>query len=120
MIQAMKEIEFCGTSLDDLREFNQSVRHEMGQQLLLVQNGFEPRDWKPMTTIGAGVKEIRVKDVSGAYRAVYIAKLPDAVYVLHCFQKKTQATAKQDIDIAKTRLAEVMRTLAPVKIRRIK
>lgn len=84
-----KPIEFRGTSLDDLRDFPPAARREAGHQLDQVQNGQEPDEWKPMATVGQGVKEIRVRDVSGAFRVLYVAKFADAVYVLHCFQKKT-------------------------------
>jgi phage-related protein len=103
----MKPIEFLGGALDDLRAFPVSARREMGYQLDRVQHGLEPEDWKPMAGLGAGVREIRVRDQSGAWRAIYIAKLADAVYVLHCFQKKTQKTLKSDIDLARARLSEL-------------
>jgi phage-related protein len=74
-----------------------------------VQHGEQPDDFKPMTSIGAGVEEIRVWDESGTYRVVYTARLRDAVYVLHAFRKKTQATAKRDIELAKRRFEELMR-----------
>lgn len=95
--------------MDALRGFPQSVRRDAGFQLDKVQYGKEPDDWKPMTAIGNGVKEIRIRDLAGAFRVVYLAKLEDAVYVLHCFQKKTQETSQQDIDIAKTRFKDLMR-----------
>lgn len=66
--------------------------------------GREPSDWKPMPTIGAGVREIRIREVTGAYRVIYIATLPDAIHVLHAFQKKTQKTARRDLDLAIERL----------------
>lgn len=62
-----------------------------------------------MPTIGRGVEEIRVRDDSGSYRVIYTARLADAVYVLHAFQKKTQATSKRDLDIAKERFAKLRR-----------
>jgi phage-related protein len=62
-----------------------------------------------MASIGKGVQEIRIWDESGAYRVVYTARLADAVYVLHAFQKKTPATTKHDIAIAKQRLAQLTR-----------
>lgn len=62
-----------------------------------------------MPSIGKGVEEIRVWDDSGTYRVIYTARLLGVVYVLHAFQKKTQATSKKDIDLAKTRYAELMR-----------
>ena len=112
----MKSIEFLGASLDDLRSFPVPVRRELGYQLDRLQHGLEPEDWKPMAGLGAGVREIRVRDPSGAWRAIYIAKLTDAVYVLHCFQKKTQKTLKSDIDLARARLGE----LTASKTRRVK
>ncbi|MEW8200855.1 MAG: type II toxin-antitoxin system RelE/ParE family toxin [Candidatus Thiodiazotropha endolucinida] len=60
-----------------------------------------------MASIGKGVKEIRVKGTTGAYRVIYIAKLEDAIHVLHAFQKKTQKTRKADIDLAKKRLKKL-------------
>lgn len=56
-----------------------------------------------MSIVGAGAYEIRVRDASGAYRAIYVAKFDAAVYVLHAFQKKTQQTAKADIELARFR-----------------
>ena len=64
-----------------------------------------------MTTVGQGVKEIRIRDASGAFRILYVAKLADAVYVLHCFQKKTQKTSKADVDLAAKRYREVVKEL---------
>ena len=61
-----------------------------------------------MKTIGAGVREIRVRDEAGAFRVVYLAKLADAVYILHCFQKKTEQTSERDIDLARKRYKELM------------
>jgi len=106
-----KSVEFRGSSLDDLRVFPLSARREAGHQLDQVQNGQEPDDWKPMNTVGQGVKEIRIQDASGAFRILYVAKLADAVYVLHCFQKKTQKTSKVDVDLAAKRYREVLKEL---------
>ena len=99
-----KPIEFVGDSLDGLRGFPQGARREAGYQLHCVQRGVDPYDWKPMPTIGAGVKEIRITDSAGAFRVIYIAKFADAIYVLRCFQKKTAKTAQRDIDLAAARL----------------
>jgi phage-related protein len=63
-----------------------------------------------MTTIGPGCHEIRIREDSGAYRVFYVATVGDAVYVLHCFQKKTQRTVKADIDVGKSRY-QAMRAL---------
>jgi phage-related protein len=95
-----KLVEFRGSALDDLRTFPVSARRDAGYQLDQVQQGYEPDDWKPMSTIGKGVREIRIRDEAGAFRVIYIAKFADAIYVLHCFQKKTQKTSKTDLDLA--------------------
>jgi phage-related protein len=99
---------FCGTSLNDLRAFPQTARGMAGFQLHRVQHGAEPDDWKPMNSIGAGVREIRVRDPNGAFRVIYIAKLKDAIYVLHCFQKKSQRTSRTDIETATQRYKRLL------------
>lgn len=105
----MKSIVFVGDSLKRLREFPEDARHDAGYQLDKVQRGQAPDDCKPMSSIGKGVEEIRIWDDSGTYRVIYTARLRDAVYVLHAFQKKTQATSKRDMDVARQRLAQVMK-----------
>jgi phage-related protein len=106
-----KPIEFRGSALDDLRAFPLDARREAGYQLDQVQNGRDPDDWKPMDTVGAGVREIRIRDAAGAFRVIYVAKLADAVYVLHCFQKKTEKTSKPDLDLATRRFRDLMQEL---------
>ncbi|APW44319.1 type II toxin-antitoxin system RelE/ParE family toxin [Rhodoferax saidenbachensis] len=104
----MKDVEFLGSSLDALRRFPIGSRRAIGHQIDRLQQGLDPDDWKPMPSVGSGVREIRVRDEAGAWRTIYLAKLPEAVYVLHCFQKKTQKTAQTDIDLAKARLSELL------------
>jgi phage-related protein len=104
----MKDVEFLGSSLDDLRKFPMTARREMGYQIGRIQSGLDPDDWKPMSGIGAGVKEIRVRAADGAWRTIYVARFADAVYVLHSFQKKTQKTAHADIELARTRIRELL------------
>ena len=87
-----------------LRDFPDDARLEAGYQLHEVQNGNDPSDWKPMKTIGAGVREIRVREASGAFRIIYVASLKEQIIVLHVFQKKTQQTPQKDIDLAANRL----------------
>lgn len=106
-----KPVEFRGNSLDDLRTFPLAARREAGHQLDQVQNGLEADDWKPMNTVGRGVKEIRIRDAGGAFRIIYIAKFVDAIYVLHCFQKKTQKTSKADVDLATQRYRDLLKEL---------
>jgi phage-related protein len=106
----MKQIEFRGSALDDLRGFPAVARRAAGYQLDRVQRGLDPDDWKPMsTTVGKCAREIRIRDASGIFRVVYIATLGEAVYVLHCFQKKTEKTAKADIDLAERRYKQLIR-----------
>lgn len=107
--RVVRPICFLGNSLESLREFPEDARQDAGYQLDQVQRGKQPVDFKPMPSVGKGVEEIRVWDDSGTYRVIYLARLKDAVYVLHAFQKKTRATRKQDIDVAKSRFAELMR-----------
>ncbi|RJG41719.1 type II toxin-antitoxin system RelE/ParE family toxin [Mesorhizobium sp. DCY119] len=106
-----KEMKFRGRSLDDLRAFPSSARQEAGYQLDKVQNGQLPTDWKPMPTIGQGVQEIRIRDDGNAFRVIYVARFADAVYVLHCFQKKTPKTGKLDLDLATKRYRELVEEL---------
>ena len=106
----IKPAEFLGDTIEVLRAFPDSVRKDAGFQLDKVQRGEEPDDSKPMPGIGAGVKEIRLWDEAGTFRVIYLAKLADAVYVLHCFQKKTQETSQKDIELARKRYKELIRT----------
>lgn len=102
----MKILKFVGSSLDDLRDFPEEARRVAGFELRALQNGFEPRDWKPIQSVGPGAKEIRIH-VLGEWRVIYIAKLRDAIYVLHAFQKKTQKTSQRDIDLARKRYKQI-------------
>jgi len=102
-----KEIRWVGSSWTDLREFPKDARREAGFQLGKVQAGLEPADWKPFDDVGAGTKEIRIKDAGGIYRVMYVAKFDEAIYILHCFPKKTQATSKKDKAIAAARYRAV-------------
>jgi phage-related protein len=99
----MKAITWMGTSKDGLIAFPADARRDAGYQLELVQRGEEPCDWKPMSSIGLGVKEIRVRDDSSEFRVVYLATRPECIYVLHCFHKKTRKTAKRDVQLARKR-----------------
>jgi len=104
-------LRFQGSALDDLLSFPNSARREAGYQLDQVQNGQSPADWKPMRTIGLGVQEIRIRDNAGAFRVIYVAKFADAIYVLHCFQKKMQKTSKADLDLAAKRYRDLVKEL---------
>jgi phage-related protein len=93
-----------------MQKFPQNPRIDLGDQNHRIQTGQQPTDFKPMPSVGSGVEEIRVRDTSGAYRVIYTARLAEAVYVLHAFQKKTRATSKPDIEVARARFAELIRS----------
>ena len=103
-----KQIRWVGSSYDDLLAFPKDARKEAGFQLGKVQAGLDPTDWKPFDDVGAGTREIRIRDAGGIYRVMYLAKFEEAIYVLHCFRKKTQATSKQDKAIGAARYRAVV------------
>ncbi len=110
-----KPIDWRGTSLDDIRDdeiFSLDARKVAGYQLARVQAGLEPENWKPFDVVGAGTKEIRINLGDGWYRVMYVAKFQEAVYVLHCFKKKTKTTSKLDKDITEARYRAVIRERA--------
>ena len=106
-----KTLEFRGSALADLRAFPTEARREAGHQLDRVQHGLEPDDWKPMVIVGPGVREIRIRGATGAFRVMYVATFARTVYVLHCFQKKTQKTARVDLDLATRRYRDLLKEL---------
>lgn len=107
IMNTLKAVVWMGSSKDDLIAFPADARREAGYQLESVQRGGEPQDWKPMSSVGPGVREIRIREPSGAFRVMYLATRPEAIYVLHCFQKKSQQTSRQDLALAKARLKAV-------------
>jgi phage-related protein len=108
---AFKSVTFHGDSLDRLRDFPEDARRQAGHELYQVQKGLDPTDWKPMPTIGVGVREIRIRTGVGAYRVIYVATLANAIHVLHAFQKKSQKTAQRDLDLVDARLRQLKRGL---------
>ena len=99
-------MRFVGSSLDDLRDFPSEARKQAGFELYAIQRGLEPSDWKTMPDVGAGVREIRIQ-VLGEWRVIYVARFADGVYVLHAFQKKTQKTRREDIELAQRRYRQI-------------
>jgi len=104
----MKPLSFLGDSLKCLRAFPDDAKQDAGYQLDKVQQGQQPDDFKPMPSVGKGVEELRIWDEHGTFRVIYVARLPEAVYVLHAFQKKTQTTAPKDIKLATKRYNDLM------------
>jgi phage-related protein len=103
----MKDLVWLGTTLDDIRNYPFDVKQDIGYNLDKVQRGLEPSDWKPVATIGAGVKEIRIH-CRNEYRVLYVAKFDEAIYILNSFVKKTQQTPVKEIALAKKRYAELI------------
>jgi phage-related protein len=106
-----KPLCWLGSSLEDLRAFPDDARRAAGFQLGRVQQGLMPSDWKPMTTVGLGVFEIRVR-TRAEHRIFYLAKYEEAVYVLHAVEKRTRHTPKAEIVLARKRLADLLRRRA--------
>jgi phage-related protein len=107
----MKPIEWMGSSRKDLRAFPDLARARAGQNLFLVQQGRAPKDGKPMQSVGPGALEIRVQTWAGGrleHRVVYVAKFPEAVYVLHAFEKKSRATTPREMETARQRYHEML------------
>lgn len=102
----LKPLRWLGNSHAAVRAFPPNARRDAGYQLYRVQGGHDPSDWKPMAQVGPGVREIRIH-ADGAYRVLYLATRPEAVYVLHAFAKKSQRTRKVDADLARARLKEL-------------
>jgi phage-related protein len=102
----MKKVVFIGASRRRIKEFPEIACDLAGYQIWLVQQDKDPDDWKPMPSIGQGVKEIRIHQPH-EHRVIYIAHSDEAVYILHAFEKKTQKTSKQDVNIARIAYAKI-------------
>ncbi len=105
----VKDVIWLATTKADWNAFPASVQDEAGYQLDRVQRGEDPSDWKPMKSVGAGVRELRIRDAVGTFRVIYLATRPEGVYVLHVFQKKTLKTNLRDLQIAQDRLKAITR-----------
>ena len=106
----MKAVDFHPAALKIIKGFPAKVRKVIGQVILELQKGEKlsmPLS-RPMKSIGAGVEEIRSKDINGIYRTFYLARMKDRIIVFHAFVKKTQKTPKKEIKTAKQRLKEVL------------
>ena len=98
-----------GGSREDLKPFPEAAQDSLGFELHRVQCGLGPKDRKPMTSVGTGVKEIHVRDEAGIFRIVYLAPRPEGVYVLHCCQKKPPRTSRSDLELAQKRFKSIAR-----------
>jgi phage-related protein len=112
MAERLKPVSWVGSSRHDLKAFPEQAQDDAGHQLFLVQLGLDPLDWKPLSSVGAGVREIRVH-TGVEHRVVYVAKFEEAAYVLHAFEKRTRKTRQADIDLARRRYAQVLADRSP-------
>jgi phage-related protein len=108
MASRAKPLQFVGDARARLQEFPEGAQDDAGYALYRLQLGREPNDWKPMPAIGVGVGEIRLRDENGIFRIFYVAKFVEAVYVLHCFQKKTQKTDQRDLELGRKRFKALL------------
>jgi phage-related protein len=108
---ARKPAVFLGSSREDIAAFPAEARRKAGKDIADVQAGRMPPDWKPMRGIGAGVSEIRVLGPR-SFRILFLARFHEAVYSLHAFEKKSQATARRDIELGQARYQALLRDRA--------
>jgi len=109
-----KRIIWMGGAKIDLMRFPAEARRDCGHQLRKVQMGEDPHDWKPMPAVGSGVREIRVHESAGEFRVMYVAARPEGIYVLHCFQKKSEKTSRHDCELAARRFSAIFRIVGTV------
>lgn len=108
---APKRAVFLGTALADLSTFPHEARRKAGKDIGDLQSGVMPPDWKPMPVIGAGAGEIRIQG-KRAFRVFFVARFHEAIYILHAFEKKSQATARRDIELGRARYQALLRARA--------
>ena len=106
-IMHFNPVVWIGDSLERVRSFAPSARQRVGFELWEIQQGNAPSDWKPMITVGTGVRELRVHS-ERAYRVVYVATFPEAIYVLHAFEKRSRKAPKAEVDLARTRFRSLI------------
>jgi phage-related protein len=112
MQKPVKPLDFVGPARKELQGFPKLARGLAGLNLFRVQEGREPKDWKPLEEIGPGACKIRVRSVDGGtlqHRVVYVAKFPEAVYVLHAFEKRTQQISTHHLEVAAAHYTRLLR-----------
>src|SRR5260370_39715509 len=108
-----RPVIWVGSNRKELRNFPREVRRDLGQAIDAAQQGETDPSAKPLRGFGGGsVLEIVADHEGGTWRAVYTVRYPEAIYVLHAFQKKSKrgiATPKKNVDLIRRRLAEAER-----------
>ena len=102
------EVVWEGDSLEVIRRFPGPVRQDLGAELRRLQTGGRPLNSRPMPSIGARVCELKEQDERAWYRVIYLAKIGNRIYILHCFEKKSAKTGRSDLALAKVRLKRVL------------
>ena len=105
-------IAWEGDSKEVISSFPDDVKYNLGFDLRLLQQGQRPTDYRPMSSIGAGVFELRDQDERSWYRVIYLSRIHDVIYVLHCFEKKSREMPRRDFEKARQRLKTVKARLA--------
>jgi phage-related protein len=108
---AAAEAAWEGDSLEVIRLFPSPVRQDLGAELRRLQIGEQPISSRPMPSIGIRVYELKEQDERAWYRVIYLAKVGNRIYVLHCFEKKSAKTGKSDLAVARSRLERVLARL---------
>ena len=105
----MKRVIWVGSAKKDLQQcFSRMAQREAGYQIYRLQEGSDPKDWKPLHGVGPGIREIRIH-AENEYRIIYVAQFEEALYILHSFVKKTQKTSQRDLELARERLNQVLK-----------
>jgi phage-related protein len=112
---AAVEVAWEGDSLEVMRSFPGPVRQDLGAELRRLQMGSPPLNSRPMPSIGNRVYELKEQDERAWYRVIYLAKIGNRIHVLHCFEKKSAKTSKNDLAVARSRLKRVLTRLAEEK-----
>jgi len=100
-------IAWEGDSKEVISSFPVAAKENLGFQLRLLQKGEQPTDYRPMTTVGPGVFELRDQDERAWYRVIYLSRIRDVIHILHCFEKKSRETPLREIEKARQRLKTV-------------
>ena len=106
-----KRLVWLGSARHDILGFPVDARRRCGFQLRKLQQGLDPDDWKPVTSVGTGVREIRIR-TEVAHRVFYVATFEEAVYVLHGFEKRTPKTSARDVQLARDRYRALIKKRA--------
>jgi phage-related protein len=110
--QELAAVAWEGDSREVLQSFPDGVRQNLGFQLWQLQQGERPADYRPLPSIGTGVFELRDQDERAWYRVIYLSRIEDVIYVLHCFEKKSREMPRRDFETARRRFRAVKARLA--------